>query len=100
MAEREERDLEINAAIGLLREHGFVVTKPALLAETTMVKLRRALGLKANTLHKRLQHRDCPEWQPVLCGPSGRVIKLRLTRQAIEWLRRPLTPGKRGEVAR
>ena len=86
---------EINDALGLLRRHGYHITRPELGGETTLRELRRRTGLKAVTLHKRLHHEDCPPWSATRCGPSGRMLRLRVSAEALAYLETPLQAGRR-----
>ncbi len=85
----------INVALSLLRAHGYHVTRPDLRAEMTMKDLGKQTGLKPATLHKRLHCATCPPWSATLCGPSGRVLRLRASAEAIAWLKTPLQPGRK-----
>lgn len=65
-------------------------TPPVWLSETTRAFLIRRTGLAESTLDKRLAHRDCPAWEAVERGPTGRLIRLRITKETLAWLLRPV----------
>lgn len=90
----EALERAINDALELLRSQGYHVTRPELESETTMAELRAATRLGSTTLHKRLHHLHCPPWKATLCGPSGRVLRLRVSEEAMAFLRQSIQPGR------
>jgi hypothetical protein len=87
-------DDEKNRMIAALRAEGYFVTLPALEREQTIADLRKTTGMTSAALHKRMQHRDCPPWKATLCGPTGRVMRVRVSAEAMRFLSRPPSPGK------
>ena len=89
-------DLEINAAIALLRARGFSVTHPEASAWITPIDLWRTQGAGATlaSFRDRLQHPRCPQYQRHF-GATGRMTTLRPTAELLAFLRQPSQPGKR-----
>ena len=85
-------DERINAAIELLRENGFSVTRRIShpFAETPG-ELEGRLGITANRRIKSFARGDCPEFDIIARGPSGRIIKLRSNADLDAFLTRDLS---------
>jgi hypothetical protein len=71
-------DQEINAAIELLRANGYAVIahRSHPVAETPR-DLEERLGIKPNRRIKCFARGDCPAFEVLSRGPSGRIIRLR-----------------------
>ena len=91
----DTQDEQINDALQLLREHGYLITLPELAGETTIVQLAWKLGLKVCALHNRLRSPNCPPWAVVRRGPFGNVKRIRLSAEAMAYVSRPLKKGQR-----
>jgi len=89
----------MNWAIEYLRKRGFMVYLKESVEMATPAQLGRRFGLSSATIHYRLAHAQCPHTGREY-GMSGRLTKLVVTSELLEWLGRPLAKGERTDLLR
>ena len=87
----DESDV-IRLAIAILKRHGWVCLPPKdapgpILTPQEVAK--RCDDMRANTLHRRLYSQACPAYYAEY-GITGRILRIKLTPDLEEYLRRPL----------
>ena len=87
-------DEKTRDALTWLRARGFTVQLAERFHEwTTVGELRKRFGHKPSAFHKRLHHRDCPDF-PRELGPNGRIVRLMTTDALVFWLSLPVHARK------
>lgn len=85
----QEEELELMAAIRVVRSHGLLVKRAPDGPWLKLTELPRVQGLSDGGLYGRLGHSDCPR-VPQFRGPDGKLVAVLPTQSFLDWLMRPI----------